>query len=332
MRPVLGQVQVSFDTSQKIATGKWTIKNFKDIREQKFDSPFFGTDYYDLQWKIRMLLEKSEWGVLVNALLGGVPSIKAYCSATLALDTDFDTWEGWSYEKERDEAQEFSFGTMNEVLDKYLDSHGTLSVFFKIDYNDLAITDQYYIWSRLGTGRDLLTTINGKYTDVQFCIGAQVFKAHKVIITSRCRVFGAMLDSDTDEARTGIIKIQDIEPDVFRGLLEYLYTGWCRLPDMAFATSLLIAADRYNLTELMSICKNYIFRTVDKDNVVSVLITTDLIPSNVISDKCLRIIANNPRDEIPDFNALLFNPRVARLINECEVPYGPDPSDDATLE
>lgn len=157
------------------------------------------------------------------------------------------------------------------MIAKYVDDQGTLTVYVKICYDDLVISDQFYNWGRSGVGRDLFTTLDGKYTDGQFHVGTEVIKAHKVVITSLCRVFEAMFDLDTDEARTGIVTITDIEPDVFRGLLKYLYTGWCIMLNLDFGISLLIATDKYNPTELMGICKNFLYNSITKESVASIL-------------------------------------------------------------
>lgn len=336
MDPAFGHTQVSFNDSQNMLTGKWTIKNFKDIRQESFRSTFFGTVVHDFQWSLRITFVELQGHKFVYVGLTRVPSVKATVTFTIALDDSFVTGQTSSVDIDRYHGKGFVFGVEKEFHSKYLDSAGTLEVFFKISYDDMVITDQSYNWSRYGIGRDLLTTLDGKYTDVEFHVGSEIIKAHKVVITSRCRVFEAMFDStDTVEARTGIVTITDVEPEVFRRLLQYLYTGWCgTLPaaDLPFTCRLLIAADKYNLTELMSYCKNIICRLVDKNGVANILLTIDLVPSIGILEKCLRVIANTPHEQIPDLDKVLSNPTLAKLINEHGVPNGPDNSCNATVD
>lgn len=327
MSLIVGQVQTSFDDSQKILTGKWTIKNFNDYR-QIIKSPMFGVDAYDMKWYLRIT---SETGNDIWVGLGSEPSIKANFKYTLALDSNFVTGVKRFERAERDLVEHTMFGTRDQILAKRVDANGSLEVFCKISYNDITFTDQFYHWTRSGLGRDLVTTLDGMYTDVQFNVGGEVIKAHKVIITSRCRVFAAMFKMDTDEARTGIVTIEDIAPEVFRGMLTYIYTGWCQLDTMDDTINMLIAADKYNLVELITICKNHIFRNMSEDNVVSVLLTTDFIESIDIRDKCLRLLASTPHDQIPDLDKVFLNPTLTKLINEHGVPHGPDLSPDANV-
>ena len=61
--------------------------------------------------------------------------------------------------------------------------------------------------------------------DVIFNVGDQQFTAHKDILVARSPIFAAMFKHSTKENLTGEVEVLDIEPDVFKELLRYIYTG-----------------------------------------------------------------------------------------------------------
>ena len=52
-----------------------------------------------------------------------------------------------------------------------------------------------------------------------------------------------------EEARLGVVEIQDVKEKTMENLLEFIYTK--RLPDGASLPELLYAADKYNVTDLV---------------------------------------------------------------------------------
>ena len=52
-----------------------------------------------------------------------------------------------------------------------------------------------------------------------------------------------------EEARLGVVEIQDVKEKTMENLLEFIYTK--RFPDRASLPELLYAADKYNVTDLV---------------------------------------------------------------------------------
>ena len=63
-------------------------------------------------------------------------------------------------------------------------------------------------------------------------------------------VFEGMFESNLEEARLGVVEIEDIKEKTMENLLEFIYTK--RLSDGASLPELLYAADKYNVTDLVS--------------------------------------------------------------------------------
>ena len=72
--------------------------------------------------------------------------------------------------------------------------------------------------------------VDGQTTDVTFQVGTRTFTAHKFVLAARSQVFEAMLGIDMIESRAGRIEIDDVDPDTFRQLLYFLYTGRLEQP------------------------------------------------------------------------------------------------------
>ena len=63
-------------------------------------------------------------------------------------------------------------------------------------------------------------------------------------------VFEGMFESSMmEEARLGVVEIQDVKGKTMENLLEFIYTK--RFPDRASLPELLYAADKYNVTDLV---------------------------------------------------------------------------------
>ncbi len=63
-----------------------------------------------------------------------------------------------------------------------------------------------------------------------------------------------MFSSGMKESQTGSVRIEDVDPDVFKGFLDYLYTGM--LPPSVNNEELFSVADKYQVVTLMDLCKN----------------------------------------------------------------------------
>ena len=110
-------------------------------------------------------------------------------------------------------------------------------------------------------------------TDVTFIVQGESIKAHKSILAVRSQYFQRMFESDVEENITDEVKVPDIEPEVFRGLLQFLYSGLApkNVADKAF--ELLLAADKYGVDGLIKICEDK--ASIHLGNVVDLLLVAD---------------------------------------------------------
>ena len=113
---------------------------------------------------------------------------------------------------------------------------------------------------------------NMELSDVTFNVRDQQFPAHKGILAARSPVFSAMFQHPSKEKMTGVVDVPDIEPDVFKELLRYIYTGevpWNRMDEVA--AGLLAAADKYLLEKLKNACEEHLTDRISPANCIKLL-------------------------------------------------------------
>lgn len=128
---------------------------------------------------------------------------------------------------------------------------------------------------------------SGQLSDVSLWAGEEEFKAHRAVLSARSPVFAAMLRHDTQEARTGRVDVRDIEPDVLREVLRFVYTD--STPHLEkMADRLLVVADKYDLPKLKELCELELAKNLTVDNaaataVVALSHSCDVLKQSVIS-------------------------------------------------
>ncbi|XP_051230420.1 BTB/POZ and MATH domain-containing protein 1-like [Lolium perenne] len=142
---------------------------------------------------------------------------------------------------------------------------------------------------------DLLSSKVG--IDVKFRVGQETFSAHRLVLAARSPVFraeffGPMKEGTMREA----IQIDDMEAEVFKALLTFMYTD--ALPDMdqgeecAMAQHLLVAADRYDLGRLKLICQDKLSSGIDTSSVATILALADQHHCHELKAACLKFLSS----------------------------------------
>ena len=87
----------------------------------------------------------------------------------------------------------------------------------------------------------------GLFSDITLIVGDQRFPVHKALLASRSPVFAGMFRHiEMEENKQGIVQIKDLEPDVLKEMLKYIYTGKASQLE-TMASDLLSAADKVRL-------------------------------------------------------------------------------------
>ncbi|XP_065214346.1 speckle-type POZ protein B-like [Planococcus citri] len=132
-----------------------------------------------------------------------------------------------------------------------------------------------------------------EFCDVTLSVNGQQFKAYKGILSARCSVFKAMFKHGMKEANSNPVEITDIEPDVFRELLHYIYTGNVKITETATFVDLFVAADKYDLQNLKFLCEDALCKRLSHDNAANILIMADLHQSEKLKAAAISFIKSN---------------------------------------
>uniref|UniRef100_A0A6V7HYG1 BTB domain-containing protein n=1 Tax=Bracon brevicornis TaxID=1563983 RepID=A0A6V7HYG1_9HYME len=161
-----------------------------------------------------------------------------------------------------------------------------------------------------------------EYSDVIVQVGDRTFPAHKVVLISRSSVFAAMFSSHMSENRENRVKIDDLEPETVENMLYYMYTS--EVPKDFPALNMLVAAEKYQLERLKSICEIELSRTLCPSNAAVTLYYADIYNAPGMKQYVLDYIIANETEvaKSDEFKALLDqNKKLASEVYQAHVIY-----------
>ncbi|CAA7057728.1 unnamed protein product [Microthlaspi erraticum] len=116
--------------------------------------------------------------------------------------------------------------------------------------------------------------------------------AHKAILVSRSRVFTAMLENETEESRSGIVRISDVSYDALRTFVSFLYTTEVCL-DEQMASQLLVVSDKFEVTHLNDRCEKYLVTKLTPENSLMAYVFAQQYNAKHLSNAALTHILDN---------------------------------------
>ncbi|KAF7111037.1 hypothetical protein CFC21_111089 [Triticum aestivum] len=144
---------------------------------------------------------------------------------------------------------------------------------------------------------DLLQSGTG--ADVTFLVSGESFAVHKNILAARSPVFMAEFFGDMKEKCSQSLKIDDMEAEVFKALLCFIYTDI--VPEFEnqedvtlMAQHLFAAADRYGLDMLKLICSDKLSNGISINTVATTLALAEQHRSLQLKAKCVDFIISTP--------------------------------------
>ncbi|XP_073359838.1 BTB/POZ and MATH domain-containing protein 1-like [Aegilops tauschii subsp. strangulata] len=140
----------------------------------------------------------------------------------------------------------------------------------------------------------LLESMDG--ADVTFHVGGQKFSAHRSVLAARSSVFKAELFGSMMENGGDPVEIGDMESDVFKSLLHFIYTDdsppEMTREDVVMAGHLLVAADRYDVERLKLICEDKLCTHIDSDNMATSLALAEQHSCPGLKEDCFEFLAS----------------------------------------
>jgi speckle-type POZ protein len=123
-------------------------------------------------------------------------------------------------------------------------------------------------------GQTTLELLSGGHSDmvIQIRVGEKEFKANKFVLMAHSDTFQRMLTcQNSTEAQTGIINIEDVEPEVIEALIRWIYHA--EIPNMnEVAAGLYRAADKYGIGFLKEQCMKVMIKNFSIEHLPARLI------------------------------------------------------------
>ncbi|KAF4517097.1 hypothetical protein B566_EDAN007020 [Ephemera danica] len=134
-------------------------------------------------------------------------------------------------------------------------------------------------------------------TDCTFVVGItekKQLRCHKYILSHASSVFCAMFNGGLEEK--GDVKVEDIEPQHFRKILEYIYSDHTKLENVETALCVCYAANKYMINTLILKCIDFIKKNLDPDIVCRALEFARLIDNADLEAKSLEYMQTHTSD------------------------------------
>lgn len=113
--------------------------------------------------------------------------------------------------------------------------------------------------------------ISGKGCDVKFKVQDKSFSAHRSILGARTPVLSAMLTENWLESDTGVVSVEDCDPEAFEIFLIFLYSGTMENLTTENVLSVYYVADKYQNPELKQECIQSMISNLTISNICDVL-------------------------------------------------------------
>ena len=178
--------------------------------------------------------------------------------------------------------------------------------------------------------RDLSSLMNNEeFSDVVLISrDEQQFRAHKCVLAARSPVFAAMFKPGWEESRDGVVKIDDLDGEDLRRLLDYVYAGKFEdneNDDLEVVGSLLAAADKYTIEHLKMRCAEALGKRLSLDNIFDVHALADAHGVSGLKEQVVDFIVEHPEAihspkflEAEKTNPLLINQILRRKWRQNE--------------
>ena len=126
-----------------------------------------------------------------------------------------------------------------------------------------------------------------------------MFPCHRAIPSARSPVFRAMLQTDMEESRVGMVEITDFSPKVVEDMLRFMYTSQeislnlhqdqCR----DHIAELMKASDKYHLILLKEACEEALCLGLKVENCLISLILADMYQAEELKRCSMEIFVEN---------------------------------------
>ena len=156
----------------------------------------------------------------------------------------------------------------------------------------------------------LLTT--GTMSDITFVVRGTEIHAHKAIVATARSVLEDMFQPDkSKKSLCNKVEIDDnVDPDVFYQLLQFIYTGKASLLEKETVTEpLFVIADKYLVEDLKNACETKLISKITVENVIHFLVLGHLHSAPKLLEASFKVATEHQNEvrKCPEWKNLLEN-------------------------
>ncbi|CAH0555390.1 unnamed protein product [Brassicogethes aeneus] len=181
-------------------------------------------------------------------------------------------------------------------------------------------------------------SLDGANSDMEFVLTYNddeiIFKAHRVIVASRCDWFRRALTSGMKEDIDKRIFVHDSNPTIFKMFLKYLYMDKINFSSLNSdqRIDVLVLADRYEVDSLKQTTEYILQSSIELDVVLSMTRLADQFNAKILKSACFYKILQHPSlVEVDEFLELPLSLQVEVfdcILNPCGKPKYIEIADD----
>ncbi|KAG4077823.1 hypothetical protein HA402_013757 [Bradysia odoriphaga] len=180
------------------------------------------------------------------------------------------------------------------------------------------------------------------HSDFTFIVKDKSFKVHKNILASVSETMRAMFASQYKETSEGACRVDDIEPNIFHSMIQFIYAGVIPANLEDISVDLYKVADYYRIAKLMEICKEAIHFRLISSNALGVYELATLYNIEdvrldawkIVKSQCFKIAfpLNNEPLSLEDFQEIRdLQMREMKIWTKHKKPNSANPAQELSL-
>ena len=131
-----------------------------------------------------------------------------------------------------------------------------------------------------------------KHYDVEIRVKTDVFYCHKVVLSAASEYFDAMFTSGMKEAETDFVEIKDIEPNIFRDFLAFIYSHE-NVISTDNVEGLMLSSCRFQISPLREKCVTFLLEELLPENSIGCWAFGRSLSCERLTDTALEFILEN---------------------------------------
>lgn len=113
-------------------------------------------------------------------------------------------------------------------------------------------------------------TDNEQLCDISLVVGEMTIPAHRSVLAASSPYFLAMFSANMKESFSNVVEMKDVQPDIMKNLIDFVYTGKLDLIDSENVEILLQHATLLQLEKARKICCDFLEKQLEPLNCVGI--------------------------------------------------------------